>query len=107
MKTLIWSVVLYGSEIWTKQNEDIKRVAAFEMWLWRKKIRVKWTKHKTNEEVLGMVQKKRVLINKIRDRQKKWIGHVLRSDSLLRTVWEGRMEVKKVEEDQERSYLAG
>ena len=59
-------------------------------------MKVKWTEHKTNQEVLEMVLEKRMLIQTIRDRQKTWIGHVLRSDSLLRTVWEGRMEGKKV-----------
>ena len=78
------------------QKEDITRFKAFEMWLWRKILKVKWTEHKTNEKVLEMVQEKRLLIKSIRDRQKNWVGHVLRSDSLLRTVWEGRMEGKKV-----------
>ena len=41
MKTLIWNVVLYGSETWTMQEEDIKRLGAFEIWLWRKILKVK------------------------------------------------------------------
>ena len=83
MKTLIWSVVVYGSETWTMQKEYIKRLEAFEMWLWRKIMKVKWTEHITNEKVLEMVQEKRILIKTIEDRQKNWVGHVLRSDSLL------------------------
>jgi hypothetical protein len=43
-----------------------------------------------------MVKEKIMLIKTIRERQKNWVGQVLRSDSLLRTVWEGRMEGKKV-----------
>jgi hypothetical protein len=39
VKTLVWSVVLYASETWTMQKEDIKRLEAFEMWIWRKKWR--------------------------------------------------------------------
>jgi hypothetical protein len=96
IKTLIWSVVLYGSETWTLLKEDIKRLEAFEMWIWRRIMKVKWTEHKANEEVLEMVKEKRMLMKTIRVRQKNWVGHVLRSDSLLRTVWEGRMEGKKV-----------
>ena len=84
MKTLIWSVVVYGSETWTMQKEYIKRLEAFEMWLWRKIMKVKWTEHITNEKVLEMVQEKRILIKTIEDRQKNWVGHVLRSESLLR-----------------------
>ena len=74
------------------QKEDIRRLEAFEIWLWRKILKVNWTEHKTNEEVLEMVQEKRMLIKTIRDRQKNWVWHVLRSDSLLRTVWDGRKE---------------
>ena len=96
IKTIIWSVVLYGSETWTLQKEDVKRLEAFEMWLYRRIMKVKWTEHKTNEEVLEMVEDKRILIETIRKRQKNWVGHVLRSDTLLRTVWEGRMEGRKL-----------
>ena len=68
------------------QKEDIRRLEAFEIWLWRKILKVKWTEHKTSEEVLEMVQEKKMLIKTMKYRQKNWVGHVLRSDSLLRTV---------------------
>ena len=77
------------------QKEDIKQLEAFEMWLWRRIMKVKWTEHKTNEEVLEMVKDKRMSIKSITERQMNWVRHILRSDSLLRTVWEGRMEEKK------------
>jgi len=95
VKTLVWSVVLYGSETWTMRKEDIKRLEAFEMWIWRKMEKISWMEHITNEEVLNMVDEERDIIRTIRERQRKWIGHTLRSDSLLRTVIEGRMEGRK------------
>ena len=49
----------------------------------------------TNEMVLQRVAEKRPLITTIRERQKNWIGHVLRGDSLLREIIEGRMEGKR------------
>jgi len=58
--------------------------------------KISWTEHKTNEEVLKAVDEERMLVSTIRRRQKNWIGHVLRRDSLLRTVLEGRMKGKKV-----------
>jgi hypothetical protein len=48
------------------QKENIKRLEAFEMWLWKRIMKVKGTKHKTNEEVLEMVKEKRMLIKTIR-----------------------------------------
>lgn len=95
VKTLVWSVALYGSETWTIKKEDIKRLEAFEMWIWRRMEKVSWTEHITNEEVLQMVGEKRSLITTIRERQKNWVGHVLRGDSLLKEIIEGRMEGKR------------
>jgi len=48
--------------------------------------------HRTNAEILKMVDKKRSLIGIIRSRQRNWLGHIMRGDSLLRTIIEGRME---------------
>jgi len=56
---MIWSVVLYGSETWTMRKEDIKRLEAFEIWIWRRMERISWVEHKTNEEILKMVDEKR------------------------------------------------
>jgi hypothetical protein len=78
------------------QKEDIKRLEAFEMWLWKRIMKVKWTEHKTNEEVLEMMKEKRMLIKTVKERQMNLEGHVLRSDSFLQMVWEGRMEGKEV-----------
>jgi len=55
-------------------------------------MKISRTEHRSNQEVLDMVDEYRSLMNTIRQRQKNWLGHVLRSESLLRTVLEGRME---------------
>jgi len=53
VKALVWSVALYGSETWTLRKEDIKRIQAFEMQIWRKMEKISWTAHVSNEEVLS------------------------------------------------------
>jgi len=65
---------------------------SFEMWIWKRLLKISWTEHRSNEQVLDMVDENRSLMNTIRQRQKNWLGHVLRSESLLRTVLEGRMK---------------
>ena len=95
VKTLVWSVVLYGSETWTLRKEDIRRIEAFEMWIWRRMEKVSWREHKTNEEILQKVGEERSLLKTIRERQRKWIGHIMRGDSLLRDIFEGRMEGRR------------
>jgi len=60
------------------------------MWMWRRMERVSWMDKITNEEILNKVGEKRQLISVIRNRQKNWIGHVLRGEGLLREVMEGK-----------------
>ena len=56
VKALVWSVALYGAETWALRVEDIKRIEAFEMWVWRKMQKVRWSERKSNEEVLEMIE---------------------------------------------------
>lgn len=77
------------------QKNDSKTFEAYEMWQREKLLKVKWTGHKSNEEVPKMVKEKRMLIKSIRDRQKNWVGHVLRRLTFANgMVWEGGMERK-------------
>ena len=96
VKTLVWSTLLYGSETWTLRKEDIRRLEAVEMWIWRRMEGVNWMDRITNGGILNKVGEKLQLIKVIRNRQKNWIGHVLRGEGLLREVMEGRMEGKRV-----------
>ena len=105
VKTLIWPVLLYGCETWTLRKEEIRRIEACEMWLWRKLMKVKWSDKKTNEEVLQMVNEQRSIVTKIVNRKKNWVGHVLRGEGLLRDVMEGRMEGKRTRGRPRKSML--
>jgi len=58
-------------------------------------MKIPWTKHATNEQILGMVDESRSLLETLRKRQNNWIGHVLRHDSLLQKIIEGRFQGKK------------
>jgi hypothetical protein len=57
-KTMVWSVVLYGSETRTMRKDDTKRLEVFKMWIWSRMERVSWREHKTNEEILQKVERK-------------------------------------------------
>ena len=76
----------------TLRKVDIQRLEWFEMWIWRRLMKISWTEHRANQEVLDMADENRSLMNIIRQKQKNWLGHVLRSESLLCTVLEGGME---------------
>ena len=86
---------MYGSETWTIRKADATRLEAFEMWVWRKMEKVKWTDKKINVEVLSIVKETKRFLSEIRRRKKRWIGHILRHDNMLRSVLDARMEGKR------------
>jgi len=87
-------MALYASETWILRSDDIKRLEALEMWIWRQTEKIDWTEHKTNEQVLLMVRKQRSLLDQS-GKDRNWIGHILRGCSLVRTVWERKTEGKR------------
>jgi hypothetical protein len=95
IKTVVWSVALYGCETWALRKVDFRRLEALEMWLWRRMEKISWTEKKKNEDVLKDIGEDRVLVKTIVKRKKKWLGHMLRSGGLVKDVLEGRMEGKR------------
>ena len=85
-------MVLYGAETWTIKAADRRKLESFEMWIWRRMLRVSWRDHRRNEDVLQEIDEERKLLNVIKERQKYWIGHVLRGEGLLKEVIEGRYQ---------------
>ena len=79
----------------TMKKDIVDKLNAFEMWVWRRMLKVSWKDKKTNEEILVSVREERCVVQAATKRKKNWIGYVLRGDSLLKLVLEGRMEGKK------------
>jgi hypothetical protein len=95
IKTLVWSVALYGGEAWTLRKKECDLLESLEMYLWRKMEKISWMEKKTNVEVLQAVAEERHLLKVVMEREKRWIGHVLRGNGLMRKTIEGRMLGKK------------
>src|SRR3989442_9168974 len=95
VKVLVWPVVLYGCETWTLLQDEINRLEALEVWLWRGLEKISWRDKIHNVEVFARVREERCLIRTIRQRQKNWIGNVLRGEGLLRDVVEEKVKGKK------------
>jgi hypothetical protein len=77
VKTVIWSVALYAAETWTLRKEEMRRINALEMWLWRRMEKISWTEKRTDEEVLKLIGEKRRMGEVIVQRKKNWIGHII------------------------------
>ena len=95
LKCFVWSVLLYGCEAWTLDKTLKRRIEAVEMWFLRRTLRLPWTARITNERVLEMAGVKRELLNVVRRRQLKFLGHLLRHDCLEKDVFLGKIEGRR------------
>jgi len=91
IKCTVWSIVLYGAVTWTMMQADQERLSAFEMWVWGRIEKISWIDRVTSDEVLQRVQETRSILDTVRQCKLRWIGHILRHDSLLRDIVESRM----------------
>ena len=74
VKWFVWSVVLYGAETWTLRRDEEKRLEAFEMWVWRRMERVKWTDKIKNAVVPERVGRRKNNAGTDKEEEKKWAG---------------------------------
>ena len=107
VKTFAWSVLLYGSETWTISKVMENRLEAFEMWCWRRVLKISWTERKTNQEVLNRIGAKRELIKHIRTKQLSFLGHVMRRGQLENLSLTGRVPGNRARGRQRDTYMKG
>ena len=98
------SILLYGSECWTIST-TIKKLEATEMLFYRRIMRISWTDHLTNEEVLRKAKTERSLIKTIRKRQLQFLGHIMRKERLENLMLTGYTDGKRDKGRQRQTYL--
>jgi hypothetical protein len=86
VKCYIWSIALCGAETGMLLAVDQKHLESFETWCWRRMLKIIWTDHVRNEEVLLRLKEQRNIMHEISKRKANWIGHILRRNCLLRQV---------------------
>ncbi|XP_049957338.1 uncharacterized protein LOC126473992 [Schistocerca serialis cubense] len=94
LKVFVWSVATYGSETWTINSLDKKRIEAFNMWCYRRMLKIRWVDHMTNDEVLNRIGEKRSLWHNLTRRRDRLVGHVRRHQGITNLVLEGSVEGK-------------
>jgi len=116
VRALIFPVVLYGCETWTKTLDMEKKINACEMWIWRKMLRISWTEKRTNESVreeLG-IERDETLQQTATWRKLSYFGHVMRSNGLEKELMtacgegrrrRGRPRKRWLDEVQEKSGM--
>ena len=95
IKCYIYPIVLYGSETWTLLKESVKRIEAFEMWIYRRVARISWKDKVKNTDVLERLGVKRELLQTLQTSKLTYFGHIARHDCLPRTVLTGIHEGKR------------
>lgn len=94
----VYSVLLYGVESWTLTEATCKRVEAFEMWVYRRILKISWVDHITNDEVLRRIGLQSTEVLKtIKKRKLSYFGHIMRGEkyALLQLIMQGKIKGKR------------
>ena len=87
---------MYGCESWTKKNAECRRIDAFELWCWRRLLRVPWTERRSNQSILKEINPEYSLEVLMLKLKLQYLGHVMRKDdSLVKTLMLGKTEGKR------------
>ena len=82
LQAAVFPIATYGSESWSMQKADERRVDAFEMWCYRRILRISWTEMRSNIWVLEKIGTGLVVREAIRKQKLRFFGHVIRRDGL-------------------------
>jgi hypothetical protein len=92
-ETIIFPIVIYGSESWMVRKKERKKIDAFELWMWRRILRTRWTERRTNLSILEEVKLKRSLEATICQLKLRYFSHVMRTEGTLeRDIMLGKVE---------------
>ena len=89
----MWSTLLYGCETWTITTRNMTKLQSFEMWAYRKMMKISWRENKTNEEILADEQL--YIIPTMKKRKITYFGHMIRRNNIHRLLLEGPLEGKR------------
>ena len=93
VKAMVFPVVMYGCESWTKKKAEHRRTDAFELWCWRRLLRVPWTARRSNQSILKEVSPEYSLEGLMLKLKNQYFGHQMqRADSLEKTLMLGKIE---------------
>jgi len=96
VKTMVFPVVMYGCESWTVKKAEHQRIDAFELWCWRRLLRVPWTVRRSNQSILKEISPRCSLEGLMLKLKLQYFGHMIqRADSLQKTLMLGKIEGRR------------
>ena len=96
VKTTVFPVVMYGCEGWTIKRAEHQKIDAFELWCWRRFLRVPWTVRRLNQSILKEINPEYSLEGLVLKLKLQYFGHLMqRADSLENALMLGKTETKR------------
>ena len=93
VKAMIFPVVMYGCESWTIKKAEWRKIYAFELWCWRRLLRVPWTARRSNQSILKEISPEYALEGLMLKLKLQYFGHLMqRADSFEKTLMLGKIE---------------
>ena len=108
VKSMVFPVVMYGCESWTIKKAERQRIGAFELWCWRRLLRVPWTARRSNQSILKEISPGISLEGMMLNLKLQYFGHLMRRvDSLEKTLMLGGIGGRRRRGRQKMRWLDG
>ena len=96
VKAMVFPIVMYGCESWTVKKAEYRRIDAFELWCWRRLLRVPWTARRSNQSILKEISPEYLLEELMLKLKLQYFGHLMqKTDSLEKTLMLGNIEGRR------------
>ena len=96
IKAMVFPVVMYGCESWTIKKAECQRINAFELWCWRRLLRVPWTARRSNQSILKEISPEYSLEGLVLKLKLQYFGYLMRrADSFDKTLMLGKIEGRR------------
>ena len=96
VQAMVFPVVMYGCESWTIKKAEGRRIDVFELWCWRRLLRVPWTARRSNQSILKEISCEYSLEGLMLKLKLQYLGHLMRrTDSLEKTLMLGKIEGRR------------
>ena len=108
VKAMVFPIVMYGCESWTIKKAECQRIDVFELWRWRRLLRVPWTAKRSNQSILKEINPEYSLEGLMLKLKLQYFGHVMqRTGSLVKTLMLGKTEGRRRRGQQRVIWLDG
>ena len=108
VKAMVFPGVIYGCDSWTIKKAEHQRIDAFELWCWRRLLRVPWTARRSNQSILKEINPECSLEGLMLKLKLQYFDHLMqRADSLLKTLMLGKIEGGRSRGQQRTRWLNG